>query len=139
MESKKRLFFMRKFFAFILAVTLLLPLAPTHSWAEKLASTYDLGDNYTLNLGSKAQNLHHSHNIVALKKNDVATKGDTMIFTLTRPDDHFGGDTASVGVIYTKPLRKNMTGTLSLTGGPAEGRLGKEDVAIGFHIHMNLQ
>ena len=131
--------FMGKYFVFILAIAFLLSSEAKNSWAEPLASTYDLGDNYTLNLGSKAGRQHHSHNIVGLKKSDVATEGDTMVFTLTRPNDHFGGDVASLGVIYAKPLRKNMTGTLSLTGGPAKGALGTQDVAIGFHIHMKLQ
>ena len=137
-NRQKRLLGMRKYFVFMLAAALLFSSNP-HAWAEKLASTYDLGGNYTLNFGSKAGALHHSHNIIGLKKSDVATKGDTMVFTLTRPDDHFGGDVASLGVIYTKPLRKNMTGTLSLTGGPTKGSLGTQDVAIGFHIHINLQ
>lgn len=130
---------MRKFFLLILTITAIFALEPKNSWAEPMASTYDLGDNCTLNLGNKAGGLYRSHNIVGLKKSDVSAKGDTMVFTLTRPDDQFGGDVASLGVIYTKPLRENMTGTFSLNGGPAEGTLGKQDVAIGFHIRMKLQ
>lgn len=130
--------FMRKYFIFTLTIAFLLSWAPKNSKAELLTTAYDLGDNYTLNLGSKADGLHHSRNIVGLKKSDVASEGDAMVFTLTRPDDDFGGDSAGLGVVYTKPLQENITGTLSLLGGPVEGSLGTSDVAVSFHIHIQL-
>ena len=120
-------------------MSLFLALGSKSSAAGLLASTYDLGDGYTLNLGSKAGGLQHGHNIVGLKKNDVGTEGDTLIFTLARPDDNFGGDGASLGVVYTKALQENVTGSLSLTGGPADGGLSTQDVAMTFRLHVKLQ
>jgi len=129
---------MRNYFVFILSIAFFLS-GPKNSWAGQLASTYDLGNNYTLNFGSKAGGLYQNHNIVGLKKSDAAIEGDAMVFTLTRSDDHFGGDGTSLGVIYTAPLRENMTGALSLSGGPADGKWGTEDVIVGFHIQMKFQ
>ena len=130
---------MRKCFVFALIMATLLSLEPQDLRAEQFTSVYDLGDNYTLNFGSKSVDLHRNRNIVGLNKSDIATKGDAMVFTLNKPYYDFGGDGASLGVVYTKPLKENMIGALSLTGGPDDGALSTPDIAITFHIKIKLQ
>jgi hypothetical protein len=131
---------MGKYFSLALVLAFLLPFGAKNAHAEvlNLTSTYDLGDNYSLNFGKRAGGLRHGRNIVGLKKSDAATEGDALVFTLVKPHEDFGGDSASLGVVYTAPLQKNVTGIFSLTGGPAEGSLGTPDVALSFHIHIKL-
>lgn len=120
---------------FILTIVFLLSLGSKNSCAEQLASVYNLGDNYTLNFGSKVAGLYHNHNIIGLEMGDVATQGDAMFFALTQPKVRFDNNRPSLGFIYTAPLQENETSTLSLTDDPADAK----DVTIGFHIHIKLQ
>jgi hypothetical protein len=132
---------MRRFFPLILAAAILLPSGARDAQAEvlHLNSTYELGDNYSLHLGRKAGGLHYSSNIIGLKKHDVAMQGDEMLFTLNQPYNDFGGDRASLGFVYTRPLRENVTTSLSFTGGPTSDSLTRQDVAVSFYVHVKLQ
>jgi hypothetical protein len=124
---------MRKHFVFILTIVFLLSLGSKNSCAGLLAPVYDLGDNYTLNFGSKATGPYH--NIIGLEKGDVAAQGDAMSFALTQPENRFDNNKSNVGFIYTAPLQENVTTSLSLTDDHADAK----DVTMGFHIHIKLQ
>lgn len=131
---------MRKYLPLVFIITLLLFLKSGYAKAEPLtASVYNLGNDYTLSFGKKAGGLRHTRNIVGLKKSSIASEDDAMVFALTRPNDNFGGDGASLGIIYTKPLQENIITTFSLTGGPTEDSFSTQDIAVSFHIHINFQ
>lgn len=130
---------MKRGLLFTMVVASLVLLGPEGASAEqRLASSYDLGEGYALKLGSKAAELHHSRNIVGLKKSDVASGDDSLILTLTKPEYDFGGDSVSLGLVYTRPLKEDVTSSLSLTGGAADSG-GAQDVAMMFHIRIKLQ
>jgi len=127
-----------RFSAFILTVAFLLALGTKNAKAELLASTYDLGDNYSLHLGSKSLSQYHFNNVVGLTKSDVISDGDTLAFTLAKPDQSSGSGT-HLGIVYTKPLSQTMTGSFSLLSDPIGDIAGTQDVAVAFHIYIKLQ
>lgn len=128
---------MRKYLPLVLALAFFVP---SGAWAEplKLNNTYDLGDDYSLHFGRKSGGLLHSRNIIGIRKNDFTMEGDAMTFTLNRPHNDFGGDRASLGFIYTRPLQENVTSTLSFNGGPTKRSMDRQDVAVSFYIHVKL-
>jgi hypothetical protein len=125
----------------MLAVACLLALGTKNAKAEWLVSSYSLGDNYSLHLGKKSAGLHYFDNIVGLKKSDMISNGDALMFTLAKPDQQFGSPSTSagLGVVYTNSLSRDVTSNFSLFSGSAGDIGGTQSVAVAFHINIKLQ